>query len=62
MGTKKYAPIRLHYSRIKKFVHSYYDACPREKMKANDYMTAVSEGYMNGKLRAVLPPKGEEEE
>jgi hypothetical protein len=57
----------MHYHRINQFVHSYYDACPREKMKANEYMPSISEGYMNGTLDrfgkpvVVVPPPKEEE-
>jgi hypothetical protein len=66
--TGKHASVIMNYYSINRFVHSYYDACPREKMKANDYMPAISEGYINGTLDrfgkpvVIKPPVEEEEE
>jgi hypothetical protein len=50
LKTRQFASIVMHYPRNNKFLHSYYDACPRDRMKAGDYMPQVAEGYMNGTL------------
>jgi hypothetical protein len=66
-GTGKHASIFMQYARINSFLHSYDDACPRDKRKANNYMPGVSEGYMNGTLdrfgkRKVRSAREEEDE
>jgi len=65
--TKKYATVIFHYPRSSKFLYSYFDRCPREKMKVAGYMPILPEGYMNGTLdragnvKVVSPPDDTEE-